>query len=315
MAENRDAGRPQRFCTSCGSEAKANNAFCTSCGTTLTSPRGHSSSSGADPLREREAAPPGSQLRTRVEDVFGRLSRTVSGVAKVRPLWESSDRRSKPLALSAAVALVGLAVLALLALLYPRVTLVFALVALVASLIVLIVRIVQRRSLIGWGTATALSLVFTFAVASVAGVLDDDDSGTTDKASRPERGETSIRRQPTEARYDCRPAENYFGSIPDSIPPYEVVGSEEYTTPSGARLMSVTAYVSPTANGAPWVVDEIAMQTEEYDGAKIVVGSPSVGYEETTFVANTPAGESALGITEENYTGDTGSCKYAAYGP
>src|SRR5215218_9675991 len=56
MSESRDSGRPQRYCTSCGSQVRLGNAFCTSCGEKLASTQ-DTAPSPHDPPMETEPQP------------------------------------------------------------------------------------------------------------------------------------------------------------------------------------------------------------------------------------------------------------------
>lgn len=177
MSGDEDLGQPQRYCTNCGVSVRLGNAYCVSCGASLTpgpGPSGGSVYSAGGLGRGSWGAagqPGGPSSRSRTDD----LRRVPLGVGR----WFGR------LPLAAKAALAATVLVALLAALSPVAPMVAA-VAFCVSLVAVIVRIGQRRSIVRWGVAAAVSLVFAVALAGVAGIFYD--GGSTSETQAGSRG-------------------------------------------------------------------------------------------------------------------------------
>src|SRR5215211_4803505 len=172
MSESRDSGRPQRYCTSCGSQVRPGNAFFTSCGARLipsldkseqahpqvpSSPRPQGPSSRAPGPVLRET--PGSSRRSSPLNAGEPWRALAWGVRWFREL----PLATKVLA-AAPLLLVALAILLLL----RRLGVALAVLMFVVCLVVFAVRVSRGEPLKGWAIAAAASFVLAFVLSGAS---------------------------------------------------------------------------------------------------------------------------------------------------
>lgn len=178
-----------------------------------------------------------------------------------------------------------------------------------ASMIALVVQAARRKPSKQAGFACLASIALTLVFGGISHGLYDTGTGlrlsvTSTSGSEEEKVSDASKRQ-----YDCRPmADQYDQGLRTVNPRYKIVDSKVSKEPSGVRTHFVTASTSPDEPGVSAIYDEIAMQNREYDIVVIDMPLPGIPGDVVT-VANTPAGEAQAGLTNQ-YTGDTGSCKY-----
>jgi hypothetical protein len=216
-----------------------------------------------------------------------------------------------------------------------RVTLVASALAFGVSVVVLTVRVARRGPVGRWGMVAAASLVITLASWGTYNALrDEGGAGRSNTGTDESNGlgnqtpnNAGSFEDPTDTRLCLGGGgpEEYSGPALD----FRVVDSEESETASGARVLAMVAGTS-LYEDLDAIAQNLAVNPDEYDAVEVTIfprewafytrsqgvqplpGGMDFSYN-TYYVAHSPAGETIIGLPDENLNECGSSYKEGGY--